>query len=344
MPRSESISRLSTALIALLIATLVWVFAEGESVSTRTVMTSVNFPTEPVGDVLIRPDDPSFLGTARVRLEGTTRSIDAAATIVVSAGNRVRLTPGMAGVPSTPGRQGTVDLREALSSIPELRGLGSAVAEVDPRTVTVQVIRLAKRELPVRADVGTAVVLDGEPTCTPSTVTLRLSESELSRIPEGAFATAVISDQDLRKLRADEPQIVTASVRLPRECEGIDPIFTSPEQVAVTLRLKHTVDTLSIPTVPVWFSLPPSEDAGKWVVELEDKFIKDVTLSGPSEQLERVRSGKWAVKATIEISSDDLAKGVRSKQAMFAELPPGVSAATGDRVVRLKISKRTGAP
>src|SRR5262249_16838761 len=159
--------------------------------------------------------------------------------------------------------------------------------EVDPRTVTVQVVRLAKRELPVRVDLGTAVVLDGEPVCTPAAVTVRLSESELSRIPEGAFATAVVSDQDLHKLRAAGPQMMTASTRLPRECEGIDPIFIAPEQVSVMLRLKHTVETLGIPTVPVWFSLPPSEDAGKWVIDLEDKFIKDVTLSGPSEQLER---------------------------------------------------------
>ncbi len=58
-------------------------------------------------------------------------------------------------------------------------------------------------------------------------------------------------------------------------------------------------------------SLPPSEDAGKWVIVLEDKFIKDVVLSGPSEQLERVRSGQWPGKATIELTNDDLAKDDR---------------------------------
>ena len=49
------ISQLRSALAAALVAVLVWVFAEGESVSSRSVVATVNFPTEPTGDIIIRP-------------------------------------------------------------------------------------------------------------------------------------------------------------------------------------------------------------------------------------------------------------------------------------------------
>jgi hypothetical protein len=172
-------------------------------------------------------------------------------------------------------------------------------------------------------------------------VGIRIPENMAERIPEGAMAVATVSEQDLRKLRAEEVQSVGATIRLPSECAGIEPMVVETERVTVTLRLRRTVDTLEIATVPVWFSLPPNEDRGQWVVELRDKFITQVVLSGPSEQLERVRSGQWSVKAMIELSSEDLVKGVPSKQATFPGLPPGVTAFAKNQTVQLgKISKR----
>ena len=341
MPLHSNSSRLTSALLAALIAVLVWVFAEGESISSRSVIATVNFASEPVGDLLVRPDDPGFHGTASVTLEGATRTIDAAAMIV---GNKFRLAPGVAGVPTTPGEARYVDLREVLANLPELRDIGSTVASVEPRRVNVHVIRLVSRELPVRLDLGAAgggVVLDSEPVCTPATITIRVPEGMAGRIPEGATVSATIADADLRQLRADVPQSVPAIVHAPEGLAGVQNVVLSAEQVTVTLRLKRTVDTIKVPTVPVWFSMPPSEDSGKWIVELQDKFITDVTLSGPSDQLQRIRSGEWPVKAMIELSSDDLAKGIQCKPAVFPNLPPGVSAAANSPIVRLlRVVKR----
>jgi hypothetical protein len=338
MAFSTSTSKLQSALLAAMVAALIWVFAEGESISTRTVIATVSFANEPAGDILIRPDDSEFHGSAQVRLEGTTRSIDAAAIIV---GNSFKIAPGMAGVPNTPGEKRYVNLREAISSIPDLQRMGGMVAGVEPRVVNVHVIKLVSRELPVRVELGGAVVLDTEPVCKPATVTIRVSEQMAARIPDGAFAVAMVSEADLRRLRADVAQSVPAVIRPPVEVAGVDPLVLTPEQASVTLRLKRTVDTLHIPTVPVWFSMPPTEDAGKWIVELQDKFITDVTLSGPTDQLERIRSGKWAVKAMVELTSDELEKGIQSKPAIFPDLPPGVTASANSQIVRfIKVVRR----
>lgn len=345
MAITSNTSKLRSALLAAMITGLIWIFAEGESVSTRTIIATVYFPGGATGDVLIRPDDPEFHGTVRVRLEGTTRSLDAAALAVE---NNFRIVAGLPGVPNTPGDKRPLNLRDALSGIPELRGLGSTVAEVVPGVVTVDVAQMIPCDLLVQVDLEGLGVLESGPDCVPKNVTMRVPESMADRLPpphgkaeNKLFAIARIAETDLKKLHAGEVQSVPAIIHPPKEFAGIDQVLISPEQAVVTLTIKRTADTLHIPTVPVWFSMPPTEDAGKWVVELQDKFITDVTLSGPTEQLQRIRSGAWAVKAMIELNSDDLAKGIPGKSAIFPDLPPGVTASANSRFVRLlKIAKR----
>lgn len=329
MSVSTPISQLRSAAMAALVAMLIWVFAEGESISSRTVMATVNFPTEPTGDVLIRAQDPNFRGSASVRLEGTTRTIDNAAAFV---GSRIRLIPGSSGVPSTPGK-GAVDLREAISNMPELRGLGSTVASVEPKQVMVEVIKLVSREVPVRVEFPPDLALEGEAVASPANITVRVPEAELGRLGEGAFAVAFLDSFDLRRLRSESTVSIQVLVRAPESLAGVVPLIVTPEQVAVSVRMQRRVETLKIPTVPVWFSLPPTEDAGKWVVELQDKFLTDVTLTGPVEELAKVRTGQITMRAMIELSTDDLEKGVTSKPAIFPGLPPGVTAAAN--LVRL---------
>lgn len=345
MPMTKSMPQIRAAVVAALVALVMWFFAEGEGVSTRTVVMSVSFASEPVGDLLVVPD-VGFKGVVRVTLEGTTRTIDAAAAAV---GNELQLKPGSPGVPVSPGQQ-SVDLREAIGSLPSVRGMGSTLAQIEPKAVVVNVVRLVSRELPVRAELGVGgadLALDVEPTCTPSTVTLRVPAGDADRISEGAFAVAVVSGPELRRIVARGSaafanggvQVLQGLVRLPDEALGMDPIVVTPEQVSVTLRLKRKVGVLKLPTVPVWISLPSTEDAGKWTIEVQDKVVTDVTLTGPAEELERIRSGEIEVRAMVELSSEDLARGVTSKPASFPGLPTGVTA-TANQVRLAKVVRR----
>lgn len=348
-----SLSQFRAAAVATVVAMVVWFFAEGESVSTRTVVTSVSFSLEPVGDLVVRPD-AVFKGVVRVTLEGTTRTIDAAAAAV---GGEILLRPGSPGVPETPGQQ-SVDLREAIGSLPKLRGLGSTLAQIEPKAVVVNVVRLVSKEVPVRVEFGggTDIALDVEPTCTPATVTVRVPVKDADRIPEGAFAVALVSGAEMRRLAArgnaafanGGVQVVQGLVRAPDEAIGIEPIVLAPEQVNVNLRLKRKVGQLKMPTVPVWIGLPSAEDPGKWTIEVQDKVVTDVTLTGPTEELEKIRSGLVTVRAMVELSSEDLAKGITSKQAVFPGLPPGVVAAANQvrlsRVARRESDKTPAHP
>lgn len=336
---------IKTIFLAAVIAVLVWVFAEGESLSSRTLVVSVAFPVEASNDLVIRPEDANFRGQIRVRLEATTRTLDAAALAVGGVGGTIRLMPGAPGVPATPGLRQVVELREAIGAIPELRALGSTVAEVEPRQVLVDVIKMASRELPIRVEMprDNAPALDGEPTVAPVMATLRVPESLLARLPDGgagASVTATVGESEVRRLRPEGAQTVVIPLRPPPELDGFGPVVLIPESASVLLRVRRKVETMRIATVPVWYSLPPTDDAASVSIQIDDRFLTDVTLTGPADELTRVRSGTLSVKAMIELSSEDLTKPSVVKPAQFPGLPPGVTASAAGQNVRVRIEKR----
>lgn len=75
-------------------------------------------------------------------------------------------------------------------------------------------------------------------------------------------------------------------------------------------------------------------------MRLGEAFLSDVTVSGPADGVAKVRSGEATVRAIVELSWEDLAKGVKQKQATFAGLPSGVTAGAANTTVSLKISRR----
>ena len=334
-------SEFKTILLASIVAGLIWIYAEGESLSTRTVEINITLPSDPAGTLVLRPNDPNWKGVARVRLEGTTRTIDEAASLL-SAG--IKLTPGNPGVPAEPGTDRTVDLRDAISSQTEIRGLGSSVAEVDPPYLHVDVVRLASRELPIRVELGLDVPLDGDPVAQPATATIRLPEKYIAALPDAAALVAYVPADELRRLKTEGPQTVTAAVRPPAGLTQVSPMSISLETVAVKLRIRRKLESIKVPTVPVWFSLPPTEGGGKWTIDILDPFLTDVSLTGPSDDLERIRSGEQAVKAFVELSSDELERAVTSKSVVFRGLPPSIAAPSPTPSVRLRITRRDGSP
>ena len=322
-----------------IVAVLVWIFAEGESLQPKPVDVSIVFPTDAKSAVVIRPDDRDFTGTARVRLEATSRALDLAAPVLAAG---VRLSPGAPGVPNEPGEQRIVDLQESIAAMPQLKALGVTVVDVQPRRVVVRVLRMAGREIPVRVELGAPVPLDGDPVAVPATVLVRVPEPALANLPEGATATALVSEEEIQRLKSDGPQTVPALLRLPAALLGVDPVVVQPESVSVTMRVRRKVEAYKVSSVPVWYSLPPTEDAGKWTVEILDKFLTDVTLTGPSDDIARVKTvgpNQVNVKAMVELSSDDLQAGVTSKAVTFPGLPPGLTPTSATTSVRVKITK-----
>jgi hypothetical protein len=103
-----------------------------------------------------------------------------------------------------------------------------------------------------------------------------------------------------------------------------------------------------LPNVPVWFSLPPTEDGSKWNIEILDKFLTDVTVTGSKEGITRITKGGLVVKGLVELTTDDLEKGLAEKgslvkQALFVGVPADLSCSVANSAVRIKVTKRVGA-
>lgn len=352
-------SDFKSVLLASVIALLVWVYAEGQSLTSRTINISVGIVNDPTAGVSLRAEDAGFRGSARVRLEGTARSMDDAAARL---GTSVRLGPGSPGMPTEPGRLSPLDLRASLGALPELSGLGSMVAEVDPPFVNVQVTRLVERELPVRVEfAGSAAlpaIFEAEPEIIPAVVRMKCSESVATGLQDGALAVAVVAESELERLRESGGaagaggESITAVVRAPASIAASSEVLMLPETVTVRVRLRRHVQTVTIAAVPVWYTLPPAADASGWTIDILDKQISDVNITGthgsPELRALATPAGQSSLRAILELTADDLkgSGGEIKRPVTFLGLPTtvggGLSASAPDMMARVRLTRKDG--
>lgn len=332
-------SEFRTVLLATLVTALIWIWAEGESVSRLSVPVRVAMPDGRAGAGNIIVDSPMLDDQSMqvvLRFEGSTLSLDQAATL---RGVTINLEPEAPGLPTQAGANQVVDLFRALSAAPELVKLGLPLSSVEPSSLVVSATRLATRELPVRVELGRQVSLASEPQPSAQRVRVRVPEALASRLPDDAQAVAFISEDQLFNLGGETGagisagngvQTVKATCRLPASLADVQPVYFLPETLNVTLRLRQAIETAKLPmSVPVWFSLPPTEDSSLWRIEVVEKFLTDLTVSGPVEQIARLRASAAApgasgtdgtIKAFIELTSDEL-NPIRGEEDASTRLP-----------------------
>lgn len=330
-------TELKNVLLATLIAGLVWVWAEGESVSTRSVVVVIDFPADAQADLYVRPDDAAWKGSVRVRLEGSIRNIESAAQVL---GTTLVLRPGLPGMPTAEGEKQVVDLREALGGLAELQQLGNPVAEIEPRSVIVQVTRMVSREVPVRAVLAREIALDGEPVVNPLMVTIRMPAASVDSLVQGEQATAWVSEEELGRMRGEGKQTLKAVIRPPASLVTASPMFVVPDAASVTIRVRTRLESINFSSLPVWIAFPPGEDPDKWSVALEDRVLENITVTGSSDDIARLRSGATTLRVMLTLSRQDLADGISTKAPEFVGLPPSMAVSVPKPECRLKIQAR----
>lgn len=306
-------TRLKTILLVSFGAALIWVWAEAESLRSVRALSQISFAPPPNGSF----DDRVVVSTGEtvaVRIEGSTSAVDAAERALA----RVRFELGQGGIPSQPGEH-EIDLQSVLRARPEIDGLGVSIAAVDPPSITLRIQEFVTVDLPVRADLG-GIEAQGEVTIAPPTVAVRVLASHAARLGDGAFATAGVSEPDRERLRGPGPQTITTQVRLPQALQGVAPLRVTPESVRLTFTPRALVEEYVIASVPVWVSLPPTEGT-RWNVQVVDPLVRNVTVRGPGEVIEELRSRRLVALAFVMLTSDELEAGITSKAAVFAPVP-----------------------
>lgn len=329
------------ALIVIVITCLVWLFAEAESLRTTQGPAEIVFVTETGSDrVVMLPDSADKLSgrvMTQVEIEGSAASIDAAERVLRRP---LRLTPGMDGVPREPGER-MVRLAEVLRSHPDLRQLGITVRKIDPAEVRIMIDQIETRELKVVSPVERDDV-EGAVEVRPATVKMRLPASQAKLLAESSVLTARLDADVVRSLTRGRRQTVPGvTLTLPSELTLPGVVALEPRTVDVSLTMRAQVRTITIPTVPVHVRLAPAE-LGTWDIEIpeQDRFITDVSCTGPFEGIAALEDRSVTLVATLALSFEELERGVTSKEVVFLDLPPGVKAEAVTRSVRLTIKRR----
>lgn len=334
--------RIRTFLTVTIIAVTLWLFAEAESLSEFSSITRVQFVAGEGTNRTVRALE-GFGGSVTVDVKGSRAALEKAREIL---SNGLRLELGKPGVPFTDGSH-TVNLLEALKANQALTQVGVQVVSVTPQNVSIRVTELETRQVPVDADLpGVQVV--GPVKVTPETVPVRLPRMEWEAMSQPLRLSARLTEEQIRQLPSSGLAREQARVIAPANAGTVDPFPSGAPTVSLEFTVKNRHATAQFAAAPVQVVLPPIE-VGNWDVDIEqqDQFVT-VEASGPSEVIERLQASGHPIIATVALSSDDLERGVTSKELSFGQLRGGVLTALPESVrltspkttVRLKITRR----
>ncbi|MGH7242199.1 MAG: hypothetical protein ACREJD_02140 [Phycisphaerales bacterium] len=331
------IERLKTISLVSIITILVWVFAEAESLQRRDVRFTLQFVSDAPDERAIQADD-SFRGNIAIGFSGSASAFVSAEEL--SRAGPLTLAIGSGGIPSTPGEY-VVSLREAMRSDPALRKLGLTIDRVEPATVRVHVEAMEVRTARVIVDVGESE-LDGVPEVKPPIVKVYLPSDVAGAAGYAPEVYAKIRPDDLARLLAGRRETVSqVQLELPIALKNKRAARIDPPTASVTLAVRKRQSSLELTGVPVQVRMAPGE-LSRWDVTIpeQDRFIPKVTVSGPADLIDRVKRGEYKVAGSVNLSFEDLEKGITQKEVVFSELPTLLKFETDTRLVRVSIKKR----
>lgn len=324
-----------------LVTLLIWLFAEAESVRTEVRTVSIEVRAAPnSGKVVALTPGQNWSGTVQVKFEGSNSAIEGIRTLLQTP---IVLVPGD-GLPMEAG-ENPVDLRQALGRRQNIRGEGVTVSEVTPAFVQVQVDDLVRVEVAVRVEADEAVVLESPPEPLRSTVTLLLPALVRDALGESPEAIARLDARDVDGLPEGVRQEKVLRLDPPEAVRGVVGVRLDPPQVTVGLTLRSRTETYEIPSVPVHIRLPAVE-VNNWIVTIpaDRQSLLDVSVSGPSELIERIRelghTDPIPIVAVVILTPDDLEHGITSKEAVFNTLPGLLKFEAADLTVPFEIMRR----
>lgn len=327
-----------TLVLVTVLSLLVWLLAESRTIRTEAVELTPSLEIGPDAGVLTRAaTGTEWPDAMTVTVSGSAAGLDEALRAL-----RGRLTMRVGiDVPASPGVH-EVELREVLRGSEELAAAGVTVEEVDPARVWIEVDTVRELAVPVRVVVpeGVQFETNGAARATPGEIRVVGPTSVVGRL-DGAEAVVTLDPSAMAAVTPGRASTIAAQRAVLPEDADRWAVRVEPAQVDVSLTLRSRTAELSLPALPVQLQIAPGE-AGRWRVDLEpgSQDLVGVTVTGPSDQVGRLRSGEVVVTAFISLTFDELERGVTAKAAELHGLPPGVRlSAEQDLTVRFRVTR-----
>ena len=321
-------------IVVTLVSVLIWIVAEGESVSRERVETNMRL-VDGEGGLVIRPLDPTeWTGRVVVALEGSTTEVSSLRDRLRDA---ISFHPGDPGVPTEPGRH-QLDLAEILRQSRVFEGSGVSLMSVEPETVGVMIDRVAWQVMDVRVEVPDAASASS-PVADPRRVRVQVPSLLADRFAGMQALTARLSADQISRLEVGRRNVIAdVPLELPPDLVSHPFLKLDPDRVSVTVTLESRQDSVTLANVPVQIRRPAFESE-KWIVTVnpEDYLLENVTVTGPSDQIEQIRSGRLTIFATVVLTLDDRDARITQKEATFSDLPTPLTFEAPSTTVRLSI-------
>ena len=312
---------------------VIWLWAEGESVSVESMPVTVSFVSPEGSRLLIDPAEPP---PVTVTVEGATRQLRAfrerfgGETIQ----HTLRYDPE-----AGPRRQVLYGEVLQQAGAPEW---GVTIRGLQPETVAVRVERLVEVTVPVRARTGN-VSLAGPVSLQPETATLTVPESLTDAAGDAAIEVR-LTPSDVEGLAPNQPHSRSVDLAVPGPLRS-EWTRMSPTSAEMTFTLSDVTEEATLTTVPVHISVSPLLTR-RYDIEVpeEQRVLRDVVLSGPHEVIDRIRERDPAtprVVAVLEPTEADLAAGEATLPPRL-RVPAGVTVESAIPTVTVTTTPRNG--
>ena len=336
------VERLKSFGIVTVLALIVWLFAESESLTQSELPARVDVAVGEVNrdKLLVRAVDPPD-GRVTIEMRGPQAAINRASQILQAP---IRLTPGAPrGIPATEGTH-VVRLLDYLEALPELEATGVTVDYVSPPQIRVEVQELRVVGLTPIAQVG-GIAIDGEVRFAPAEVSIRMPSS-MAEAPDRITTVPIVIDQSTRL--GPGAQELTIPMALPESLRGKPGVTLLTTELKARFTVVDTNITERFTAVPVQVLAPPIE-LKDWVVEIapEDAILQ-VDVRGPRAAIEALKAGRTSLVAVVSLrdvdfTSDDSVKTLRFmvlRDGVTAALPAGIEVLSEKSEVTVRATRR----
>ncbi len=312
---------------------LIWVYAEREQVITQQA-----------NDVLVevvtsdhnRFVKPSEAGTphVQIKLQGPQATLDRVRQQLAAGIPRgVEIDIGHA-LGKGQGQQ--INIKEWIQNQPLFKENGVSVLDTNPPEIAVDVDEITERELDVEIPPG-ITNLTSATAFDPRRVRVRGPDGELQHLASNKQLKVWA---DIRPEAIDQPgqhPLPSVSLVLPVADENISII---PRTVRAVLDVRAADVPYQIEAVPINISMPAPALQAYTVTLTNGNSMPNVNVTGPQQQIDQLKSGKFLAKAILEVSSDDY--NHEEPRRLQYQLPDGVKVSPADaaKTVEFKLVKR----
>lgn len=328
MKKGALLEGLETVLVVTVIAALIWLYAEGETVITQSLRVNVRFVAPTTGMAVSLTDQESSVVGGAV--------LDVQAALQATQGDLPRIADWVRNetidievrVPSSTDEVQVINLKDVLNQSP-LADINAFVKETSPETVAVRVQQLRTVDMGIRIQQGDLELSEeAPPIIVPDKVAVTMPANLAQQVSEQSIKLVARLDLlDKETLEQDTQNVETVELDLPPELQNQPHVTLSRPRAEASFLVRKNTTEYTLERVQVRLRIT-DDITGLYRIQIDpsSQRILRVKLRGPNEAIKRIENDPSLVRASILIKMEDLTNSTNNRTApLDIFLPEGVT-------------------